>query len=321
MKDKVYLYLGEELARYGFGDDHPFGPDRMATFWAEAQRRKLDIRVTLQSPANASNEEISRFHGSDYIRRVKRQSRDGRGYLDHGDTPAFVGIYEAAACVVGTTLAAVGSIMEGSCRRAFVPIAGLHHARPDSAAGFCVFNDCGVAIQTLLDLYAIERVAYVDIDAHHGDGIYYTYAGDPRVIIVDLHEDGHYLYPGSGHSHEAGSGTAVGTKLNIPMAPGAETEQFIAAWEQAEAFLEQMQPQFIIFQCGADSIAGDPITHLRYTPACHAHATSRLCAVAERHSDGRLLALGGGGYDRRNLALAWSAVLEHLCDNHRRADE
>lgn len=313
-KAPVRVCVGEALARYGFGEGHPFGPDRMGAFWNEAQRRGLHARVEVCEPMIAAREEIERFHTGDYVERVIRQSRTGEGYLDCGDTPAFEGVFEAAATVVGSTLDAVRRVMDGTCRRAFVPIAGLHHARRDGAAGFCVFNDCGVAIETLRREYGVRRVAYVDIDAHHGDGVFYAFEDDPDLIFADLHEDGRYLYPGTGRVTETGRGAATGTKLNVPMAPGADHEAFLAAWERVEAFIDDAAPGFILFQCGADSIAGDPITHLRYTPASHAHAARRLCRLAERHCRGRLVALGGGGYDRRNLARAWCAVLEAFAE-------
>lgn len=309
MGNATCVYIGEALASYGFGHGHPFGPDRMDAFWTLAQQQHLDTRVTVHQPVIAGRERLETFHTPAYIDRVIEHSASGTGYLDAGDTPAVRGIYQAACVVVGSVLDAVGRVLEGECRHAFVPIAGLHHARRDSAAGFCVFNDCGIAIEVLRAEYGIRRVAYVDIDAHHGDGVFYSFEADPDLLFADLHEDGHYLYPGTGDITETGRGAAAGTKLNIPMPPEAGDDRFFAAWEQAEAFIDRQRPEFILFQCGADSIAGDPITHLRYTPAAHAHAAQRLCALAARHCDGRLLAMGGGGYNRDNLARAWCAVL------------
>jgi acetoin utilization protein AcuC len=152
----------------------------------------------------------------------------------------------------------------------------------------------------------------VDIDAYHGDGVYYSFVDDPNIIIVDFHEDGRYLYPGTGHENETGEGVAKGTKMNIPLAPDSEDAVFTEKWRMAEAFLEQFQPEFVILQCGADSIAGDSITHLRLTDKSHAYAAERLCYIAKRYSQGRLLALGGGGYRRENLAEAWCAVIKTM---------
>lgn len=309
------VYVGEELARYGFGHGHPFGPDRLDAFWRQAQATGLDQRVVCLPPVPADRDCIERFHTHEYVERVIRQSKTGEGYLDLGDTPAFPGVYESAGFVVGSVIDAIERLLSGECRHAFVPIAGLHHARRDSAAGFCVFNDCGVAIETLRRVHGLQRIAYVDIDAHHGDGVFYAFESDPELIFADLHEDGRLLYPGTGDAGENGQGPARGRKLNIPMPPGADDAAFRAAWERVESLLEKFPPEIILFQCGADSIAGDPITHLAYTPAAHRHAAAGLCRLAERHCQGRLLAMGGGGYNRQNLALAWTAVLEALVED------
>ncbi len=308
----VAVYVGDALATYGFGEGHPFGPDRMYAFWSRMLECGLDKRVQLRQPQQASEQQILSFHTAEYLQRVRRQSASGSGYLDAGDTPAFSGVFEAAATVVGSVLAALDDVVSQRCRQAFVPIAGLHHARRDAAAGFCVFNDCGIAIEMLRKQYAIRRVAYVDIDAHHGDGVFYAFEDDPDLIFVDLHEDGRYLYPGTGFIEETGVGSAEGTKLNIPMPPDADDGRFFKAWESVEQFLARAQPEFILLQCGADSLAGDPITHLRYSEAAHRHAAARLQAIAEKYCGGRLLALGGGGYNRDNLARAWTAVVGAL---------
>ena len=308
----VAVYAGVELARYAFPGGHPFGPYRHAAFFTEFERRGYASRVDLREPAQADQDSIELFHTHDYVERVRRQSALGRGFLDWGDTPAFPGVYEAAATVAGTTLAALGHIQSGHCRRAFVPIAGLHHARRDEAAGCCVFNDCGIAIEALRRRHGVRRVAYVDIDAHHGDGVFYAFEDDPDLIFADIHEDGRYLYPGTGSAEERGSGTAVGAKLNLPMPAGATDSDFMVAWETVETFISRARPEFILFQCGADSLEGDPLTHLAYTAAAHAHAARRLCALADRCCDGKILAMGGGGYNPGNIAQAWNAVVEQF---------
>jgi acetoin utilization protein AcuC len=175
-----------------------------------------------------------------------------------------------------------------------------------------VFNDCGVVIEHLRAAHDIVRIAYVDIDAHHGDGVFYAFEEDAQLIFADLHESGHTLYPGTGAASEVGRGAAAGTKLNLPLPAGAGPAEFDAAWQQVLAHVERFAPSFCILQCGADSIGGDPITHLRFTSACHARAAADLCALADRLGHGRVLALGGGGYDRGNLARAWNDVVQAL---------
>jgi len=220
MSEPVLVYRGDALASYGFGDPHPFGLDRHGVFHDELAAADLGDAIEYAAPGNASVDDLLLFHSADYIDKVSRMSAEGKGFLDDGDTPAMPGIFNAASDVVGTTLAAVDAIMEGRAKRAFVPIAGLHHAGRDCAAGFCVFNDCGVAAEYLRDKYDVQRVAYVDIDAHHGDGMFYGFEDDKDLIFADIHEDGRYLYPGTGAAEETGKGKARGTKLNIPMEPG-----------------------------------------------------------------------------------------------------
>ncbi len=308
------VFVGEELARYGFPHGHPFGPDRMAAFWQETQRRGLDHWIHIGRPAIADRSEIERFHTPDYVDRVQKLSERGEGFFDMGDTPAFPGAYEAAATVVGTSVAAVRGIMDGEGGYAFVPIGGLHHAGRDRASGFCIFNDCGVVIELLKGEYGLRRVGYVDIDAHHGDGVYYGFEADPVVWVGDIHQDGRTLFPGTGHREEVGTGEAQGTKLNLPLAPGADDEAFYRVWETVEEHMEKAEPELIVFQCGADSLHNDPLANLAFSYRAHAHATRRLRLLAERYANGRLLALGGGGYSRPNLQAAWNAVVETLVE-------
>jgi len=308
----VLVVAGERLARYGFGDGHPFGADRHAAFYAEFTARGLDKRSRVVETRAATRAELESFHTREYLDLVAARSLTGEGYLDAGDTPAWRGVYEAAADVVGATLLASEEIMAGRARRAFIPIAGLHHAARGSAAGFCVFNDCGVAVEMLRRNHGLKRIAYVDIDAHHGDGVYYGFENDPVLIFADIHEDGRYLYPGTGREDETGRGAALGTKLNIPVPPGADDVVFDAVWPRVLAHLRQHQPEFILLQAGADSIEGDPITHMRYTAAVHERAARDLAALAEELGHGRVLGTGGGGYNRINLAQAWTGVVQGL---------
>ena len=306
--------MGERQARYGFPGGHPFGPDRHGAFLREFEQRHLRDRVTLLEPAQASIEDLLLFHTPAYVEFVQRSSEQGSGYLDAGDTPSFRGVFEVAASVVGGSLAAAEWIMAGKRRRAFAPIAGLHHAARDKAAGFCVFNDIGIVIEALRRRHGLTRIGYADIDAHHGDGVYYGFEDDPGIIFADIHESGETLYPGTGSEDEHGRGAAAGMKLNIPLPAGSGDAQFRQVWPLVIEHLERHKPEFLILQCGADSIAGDPLTNLRFSPAAHAGAARELCALADRLGHGRLLALGGGGYDRGNLARTWAGVLEALLE-------
>lgn len=314
MSDRVLVYRGKEIAAYGFGDPHPFGTDRHDVFHAELEQAGLGASIDFGHPRPALVDELALFHTADYIDKVSRMSADGRGWLDEGDTPAVKGIYDAASAVVGAVLCAVDEVMHDNYRRAFIPIAGLHHAARGRAAGFCVFNDCGIAAEYLRKAFGLRRIAYVDIDAHHGDGVFYGFEDDPDLIFADIHEDGRYLYPGTGHASETGTGRAKGTKLNIPVAPGADDDEFREAWKRVEAYIDEQAPEFIIMQCGADSLEGDPITHLCWTEEAHAEAAASLCRLAEKHCNGRIIGTGGGGYNRRNLARAWTRVVQSFVE-------
>jgi len=310
----VQLYADPALGRYGFGDGHPLGMDRQGAFIAEAQAQGLIARSELPPSRLATKTELARFHTREYIEFVAHAEARGLPLLDGGDTPVFPDLFAASARVVGAALDALDAVMHGRTARTLQPIGGLHHAARGHAAGFCVFNDLGVVIETLRSRYDVQKVAYVDIDAHHGDGVFYAFEDDPALIFADLHQDSRTLFPGTGRADETGRGAAAGTKLNIEMSPGAGDADFMLMWDKVEAHLEHFAPEFILLQCGADSLAGDPLAQLAYTPAAHAHATRRLREIAARHAQGRLMAFGGGGYDRRNLARAWSAVLRELLE-------
>ncbi len=314
MPADLHVFLSEPLGRYGFPDGHPLSIDRQGAFWRAAQSRGLDRDIVLVDALPSARTHVERFHRPEYVDRVIEASRLGEGYLDYGDTPAFPGCYEVGLHLVGAALEGARRIMAGEAKRTFQPIGGLHHARRGAAAGFCVFNDLGVLIETLRNEHGVRRIAYVDIDVHHGDGVFYEYEHDPDLLIADIHEDGTFLYPGTGFAHETGRGAAEGTKLNVPLRPGSNDEAFMRAWIEVERFVERFEPQFVILQCGADCLAGDPLADLRLTPAAHTHAARRLARLADRHAQGRFMAFGGGGYSLENLGLAWCAVLEALLE-------
>ena len=316
------VFFGEELARYGFGSSHPLGNDRIHAFWSRLQAKKV-ANVVVEPPAIASEEDALTFHDKEYVELVKMASKHGGTLLDKGDTPAFKGVFEAALYTVGSTLAGLDFVVagkDGSGKKidhAFNPIGGLHHAMRDTASGFCVFNDIGVAIMAARQRYGIKRIAYIDIDAHHGDGVFYEFEDDPFLFFADIHEDGRHLFPGTGYPNETGKGMAAGTKLNIPVEPGAGDERFAEEFAKVEDFVDNARPELIILQCGADSLAGDPITHLQYSAKAHRHAADVLHRLAHKHCKGRIIGLGGGGYNRTNIGVAWTEVVKAFSsDSH-----
>ena len=309
------VWAGDALTAHRMPGNHANTIDRQTAFLEAAHREGLLERVSLGAPRMATRDELLRFHGAAHVSWVELCSQNGTGHVDDEDTPAYPGVFEAAATRVGTALSAIEKLMSGQVCRSFQPVGGMHHGRRHRGAGFCPFNDIGVVIETLRAQHGIRRIAYIDIDAHHGDGVYDAYASDPDVIIADIHQDGRTLYPGTGHADETGIGAAAGTKLNLPLAPGATDRDFFPAWARAQAHLDPFRPEFIIFQCGADSLAGDPLADLRLSSAAHAHATRGLLKLADSCAKGRLMVLGGGGYHAENVADAWTAVLRELTDH------
>ena len=314
---KTAIYFGEELSRYGFGEHHPFNSSRIYAFWAKFQSEGLDKsnQFIIKTPMLADERTILSFHDPDYVELVKKASKHGRGLLDTGDTPAFKGVFEASCYVVGSTLNALDVVMKKTdgIDHAFNPIGGLHHSKRDSAGGFCVFNDIGIAIIEARKNYGIKRIAYVDIDAHHGDGVYYEFEQDPFLYFCDIHEDGNFLYPGSGSQLEVGLGRAEGTKLNLPLPPKSGDMDFVTAFKKIEEFVDKIaKPELIILQCGADCLNGDPITHLSYTSYAHNYAANSLHRLSHSHCNGRIIALGGGGYNKTNIANAWTTIAKSL---------
>ena len=313
---KILVVKDDNIASYGFGDDHPFGPDRHGAFHRYLTDSGVSSLVHLAaSEYMAVRADIERFHTNEYIDRVIAHCQLGKGFLDNGDTPAIQGLYESSLAVVGASLFVTEEVISGRFKKAFVPIAGLHHARRNSAGGFCVFNDIGVVIETLRKIHGVNRIAYIDIDAHHGDGVYYSYEKDPNLIFVDVHEDGRFLFPGTGFPEEIGIGPAKGTKKNISLKPGDGDVVFQDNWSHIQAFLDDSEPEFFILQCGADSLLGDPITNLALSERSHYLAAQSLTVLAEKHAKGRIIALGGGGYNRDNIGRAWTQVVKAFVDH------
>jgi acetoin utilization protein AcuC len=314
---KTAVFFGQELARYSFGTLHPFNSDRIFAFWSKFN--DLGLGQSSQSvvfqPVMANEDTILQFHDEEYVSLVRAKSKEGSGFLDRGDTPAFKGVYEASCFVVGTSLKALELVMEkkDGITHAFNPIGGLHHARRKSAGGFCVFNDIGIMMLEARKRYGVDRICYVDIDAHHGDGVYYEFMNDPHIYIADIHEDGRFLFPGTGNEQEIGTGDARGTKINICLSPQSTDSDFLLAFKRVEDFIDTVaKPELVILQCGADCIEGDPLTHLRYSAMAHRFASEKLHELAHKFSDKRLIALGGGGYNQHNIGNGWTAVVKSL---------
>ncbi len=265
-----------------------------------AGRPELVARVD-----SAGREELLRFHREDYLSLVDRAGQDRHGpSLDAGDTPSFPGCFAAAARVAGGTLAALRSVTAPGSVHAFNPAGGLHHAHPGRASGFCIFNDLAVTIRQFQHRTGTpRRVAYVDIDVHHGDGVMYGFYDDGSVLDIDFHQDGRTIFPGTGFPSETGQGDGAGLKVNVPLPPEAGDEAFLPLFEQiVPTMLRQFRPELVVLQCGMDAHVGDGLGGLQYTSRAYERAVGLLHALVHETASGRLLVTGGGGYTPEHVA-------------------
>jgi len=310
------MVIGTQLLTYDLGPTHPLRPERLKVSWAMIDSYGLKSRFEVLQPRMATSDELLLFHSKNYVEKVREYSRLGYGLLDSGDTPAFKGCYEATSWIAGSSLFAAEAIMEGCVHHAFNLSGGLHHAYPDRAAGFCIFNDPALCICMLKMRYGCTRIAYIDVDAHHGDGVMYSFYSDPSVLNIDFHESGRYLYPGSGFPHETGSGDGEGLKINVSLPPGTDDQLYIHAFERVVPHaIEYYRPEIILLQSGADSHVGDPLAHLSITARTYSHIASSIHRLAHRYCGGRILVFGGGGYNLGNVARCWTTVLSILTES------
>ncbi|MEZ4406106.1 MAG: hypothetical protein R3A52_06500 [Polyangiales bacterium] len=320
---RLPVWAGARVGAYGYDEKPWFLPDvRLAAFERALAARGLASRVDPREAPPADDALLTRFHTPEHVARVTSLCAKNEGALDHGATFARAKIESAARHVVGAVDAAVRSIARGETPRAFVPISGFHHAHADEARMYCLYNDAVLGVMRAAETHA--PVAYVDIDAHFGDGVYRAFASDPRVLIVDVHQEGRTLWP---HSPEApgegdfpgertwvGDGEARGTKLNLPLPARADDGMLRAAWAEGEAFLDRARPRFVVFECGVDGLAGDPMASLGFSVEGVVEVLRGVRALAERHAEGRLLVLGGGGYNLDTVGEAWASIVEALVE-------
>jgi len=312
---KTDLIWDEKFLDYNFGPQHPLRPLRVKLTYELIQSKGIlqQGSVEVVKPRLASRAEILLFHEDDYVRLVEQYSKRGSGLLDMGDTPAFEGCYEATSLVVGASIAAIDGMMSGKLSHAFNPSGGLHHAHPERASGFCIFNDPAIVIAYLKSRYNVRRIAYIDIDAHHGDGVMYGYYDDPSVLDIDFHESGQFLFPGTGFPDEIGKGEARGLKLNIPLPPSTGDEAYLDAFEQiVPDALKKYRPEIILVQCGADGHIDDRLAHLRLTTKVYTEVVSQMHDLAHNLCNGRLLLFGGGGYTLANVPRVWTVAFSTL---------
>ncbi|MFB3738234.1 MAG: acetoin utilization protein AcuC [Candidatus Velamenicoccus archaeovorus] len=321
MSDRVALVLCPEARIYDHGPQHPLRPQRVLYTWdLIAACGLLDLPNVSTVPCRtASDPELGMVHTDAFIDATRRagHGEDGdwwRYGYGPGDNPIFPDMHEAGALVAGASLVAAELVHDGRAEHAFNAAGGLHHAMPSRASGFCVYDDPAVAIAWLLRR-GVDRVAYVDVDVHHGDGVQAIFYDDPRVLTISIHESGEFLFPGSGFVTERGLAGAEGTKVNVPLHPGTTDESWLTALrELVPPIVRAWRPQVLVTQLGCDSHHTDPLAHLRLTTRAYREAASLLHGLAHEASAGRWVATGGGGYQwARVVPRAWTLYFAEMC--------
>jgi len=305
------------LESYGFGGEHPFNPLRLRLTLELCEDLGLLEDHPLTPSGPATDEDLTTVHSLTYVRMVQ-QAGVGSALLSdllaygigNGDNPVFPDMHAACARVVGGVLEASRLVARGDATHAMCISGGLHHALRSQASGFCVYNDAGVAIARLKQERPGIRVAYVDTDAHHGDGVQWMFYEDPDVLTVSIHESGRYLFPGTGTVEEKGSGEGKGYAVNVPLQPFTDDDSFISAFEAVvPEVLRAFKPDLILSQNGCDGHKLDPLTHLSATTRLYEHVPARMHDLAHELCEGRWVATGGGGYDIwRVVPRAWGAL-------------
>jgi acetoin utilization protein AcuC len=323
MTDRCSFVFSEDLLNYKFNSNHPFNQFRLKLTVDLLHRLKALDNHQIVPPRMASEEELALVHDPSYIDAVKMA---GHGQLpqhvaeNYGigteDTPIFPNMHEASALLVGGTLTAVDQVMTGQAVHALHLGGGLHHGFRGKASGFCIYNDSSVAIKYLQNKYN-ARVLYVDTDAHHGDGVQWSFYDDPDVCTLSIHETGRYLFPGTGNVNERGQGKGYGYSFNIPVDAFTEDESWLDAYTQSlREVAEFFKPDVILTQNGADSHYYDPLTHLSATMKIYREIPKLAHEIAHQYCGGKWIAVGGGGYDIwRVVPRAWALIWLEMTEN------
>jgi acetoin utilization protein AcuC len=314
---KAAFVYDDALAGHVLRSDHPMRPIRLRHTYQllEGYGAFEDDSSLLVRPRPATREELEWLHSGDYVAAVQSLSAGATidnplrfGFSDRGDNPIFPGMYDAAALSTGASLVAAELVASQQVEVAFNISGGLHHAAAGHASGFCTFNDPALAIKYLLDRGL--RVAYVDIDAHHGDGVQNLFFDDPRVLTISLHESGQYLFPGTGFVSERGTGRGAGYSVNVPLYPYTEDELYLWAFHEVVLpLLGAFDPDVLVTQLGIDSYHSDPLTHLQVTSRGYVAAIQEFAKM-----NIPWLAMGGGGYDVGAVARCWTLAYGVMLD-------
>lgn len=323
MGDRTALIFGDQYHRYQFNEDHPFNPLRLRLAIELIEACGLiDREHRILPPRPATDGELLSVHSPALVAAVQAASRGALGAdeaarfgLGTDDVPIFPGMHEAAALLVGGSLLAAELVMDGSVDHAFNIGGGLHHADRNRAAGFCIYNDIAVVCRWLVDRHG-ARVLYIDNDAHHGDGVQEIFYDSSDVLTLSFHETGRYLFPGTGATHERGRGAGYGYAVNVPLDAFTDDASWIAGFTQiVPPIARAFRPDVIVLQNGCDGHRLDPLTHLHATTRMIERVAATVHDLAHECCGGRLIALGGGGYDiwrvvPRAWTLVWAALGE-----------
>ena len=317
----AYIY-SESFQKYELSPWHPMKPVRLM-LTAELMRSyglPDEPNVSEVEPRMATDAELQLIHGSDYINKVRELSApdahegDGLGWgLGTGDNPIFADMHEASATIAGGAIQAADLIMGGELDHAFHFAGGLHHAQRQRASGFCVYNDVAIAAAYLKHNHG-ARVLYLDIDAHHGDGVQNAFYDEPGVMTISFHESGRYLFPGTGYVNQVGEGDGRGYTVNLPLEPYTTDEIILDAFDAlVPSLADAFQPDMIITQNGCDAHWSDPLAHLALTLQGYADLASRMHQLAHEVCEGRWLASGGGGYQAYTVVpRVWTRLMGEM---------
>jgi len=305
---KAAFLVSPALWEHGHGPAHPLKPERLQrTYQLLQEYGALEAtNVQVVTPRTAFEEELALFHSREYISAVRSLSAGEtdipayRYNFGPGDNPVYSGMFESGSLTAGSSLLAAEMLLNGVCEVAFSYSGGLHHARPEQASGFCVFNDAAVAIHWLVKRGL--RVAYVDIDVHHGDGVQWAFYDSDHVLTISLHQDGRTLFPGSGFVDEIGKGAGMGYSVNLPLPPYTDDELYCWAFDEiVPPLVSRFQPDITVTQLGVDTHYLDPLANLALTT----RGQSQVFKTLEKLG-GRWLALGGGGYNLDVVPRSWT---------------
>ena len=325
MPGPVALVYGDELMKHHLSDQHPLQPIRVKLAMDLIRSTGLIEHAHLLPPRQATIQELELVHSRRYIELVRKLSDPGQRDLvepdeidaagfGSADNPISDELHEGAALVAGATMVAAQAIESGAALHAFSPSGGLHHAHRERASGFCTYDDPAIACQWLKDQG--HRVAYVDVDVHHGDGVEHIFQADPEILTISLHESGRYLFPGTGFPDECGVGAGRGFAANLPFAPFAWDEPWLQGFDRVvPALLRRFKPTVLVTQDGCDTHYLDPLAHLVATTRIWPHVGRMFHELAHELCEGRWLALGGGGYAIYEVVpRAWTLLFAEMVE-------